>query len=258
MVRCAVTRVARRAALGLVLIGTVAVGLQLATVPPAPSPRPSISLSAELTSLFDPHAIARPLLAVVGASFSAGVGASSPRRAWPEDLANILGWRLALAADPGAGYVNPGSGDRGPFSKLLARLHLAGRDPAIVIVQGGHDDIGWPTALVKSRVESLLRTIMAEAPDARIGILSVFGRAHRVTRRALATNRAIIDAARFVDPSVMIFDPLRAHWRFPRHRGHLHPTTAGDRWIAERLARELWRDGALGAQGYGGPLALSA
>ena len=51
---------------------------------------------------------ARPLLAVVGASFSAGAGAGHPSDAWPEDLARIMHWRLIVSADPGAGYVNPG------------------------------------------------------------------------------------------------------------------------------------------------------
>ena len=67
------------------------------------------------------HPAQRPLLAVVGASFSAGVGAGNREHAWPEDLARIMGWRLAVSADPGAGYVNPGAGHRGPFSRLAAR-----------------------------------------------------------------------------------------------------------------------------------------
>lgn len=188
----------------------------------------------------------RPLLAVLGASFAAGIGASSPSLAWPEDLARTLGWRLALSADPGAGYVNPGRDDLGPFRRLLARLHLAEQDPAIVIVQGGHDDIGWTPSLVRRRVEGLIGEIEQQAPQARIGVLSVFERGDHPPARALAVNKAIIEGARAADPGVMIFDPVGSRWHFPRRAGHLHPTNAGDRWIARRLAYELRRDGALG------------
>lgn len=188
-----------------------------------------------------------PLLAVVGASFSAGVGATSPRLAWPEDLARLLRWHLVLSADPGAGYLNPGAGRRGPFSRLLARLHLARLDPAVVIVQGGHDDLRYPPGLVEEQAFLLISEIEKEAPSARIGVLSVFvGRRHPPLR-AWEVNRAIIAGARLADPSVMIFDPMGSHWRFAHRRHHLHPTDRGDRWIARHLSHELVRDGALSA-----------
>lgn len=185
-----------------------------------------------------------PTLAVLGASFAAGVGATSPRLAWPEDLARLLGWHLALSADPGAGYVNPGEGRRGPFARLLVHLHLAKIDPAIVIVQGGHDDIGYSPRRVESRVTFLITEIEREAPSARIGVLSVFVGRHRPALRAREVNRAIIRGARAADPSVMIFDPIEGHWHFAHLRHHLHPTDNGDRWIARHVARQLTSDGA--------------
>jgi acyl-CoA thioesterase-1 len=179
--------------------------------------------------------VARPLLAVVGASFSAGVGAGQPGHAWPEDLARIMHWRLALSADPGAGYVNPGAGHRGPFDVLAARLHLARLDPSTVIIQGGHDDIGRPLPLIRSRVESLISAIHREDPHARLAVLTVFPRG-RPDTAAIATNQAIVAAARHADPAVIVFDPIVSHWQFPRIGDHLHPTPAGHEWIAHKLA----------------------
>jgi lysophospholipase L1-like esterase len=167
------------------------------------------------------HPAQRPLLAVVGASFSAGVGAGNREHAWPEDLARIMGWRLAVSADPGAGYVNPGARHRGPFSRLAARL-----DPNTVIIQGGHDDIGRPLPLIRSRVESLISTIRREDPRGRLAVVTVFPRG-RPGPAALATDQAIVAAARHADPAVLIFDPIASHWQFPRIRDHLHPTAAG-------------------------------
>ena len=182
---------------------------------------------------------ARPLLAVVGASFSAGVGAGHPGDAWPEDLARIMHWRLIVSADPGAGYVNPGAGDRGPFSRLAARLDLARAHPQTVIIQGGHDDIGRPLPLIRERVRGLIAAIRRAAPSARLVLLTVFPRGNHPPAAVWATDQAIVNAARQADPAVLIFDPLAGHWHFPRIGDHLHPTPAGHRWIAGRLAAGL-------------------
>jgi acyl-CoA thioesterase I len=202
------------------------------------------SASSQQTTASPQHARQRPLLAVVGASFSAGVGAGRPDHAWPQDLARIMGWRLAVSADPGAGYVNPGAGHRGPFDQLAARLHLARLDPNTVIIQGGHDDIGRPLPLIRSRVESLIGTIRHEDPRCRLAVLSVFPRG-RPSPAARATDQAIVAAARQADPSVLVFDPIASHWQFPRIGDHLHPSPAGHEWIARHLAAGLRDPGTL-------------
>ncbi|HWD76735.1 MAG TPA: SGNH/GDSL hydrolase family protein [Solirubrobacteraceae bacterium] len=181
----------------------------------------------------------RPLLAVVGASVSAGVGAGHRHDAWPEDLGRLLGWRVAVDADPGAGFVNRGNGDRGPFSRLASQLDVGRRDPNAIIIQGGHDDIGRPLPLIRHRVECLVGEIHREAPHALLVVVSVFARGNRPSPAAVATDRTIVGAARRADPGVVVVDPLAEHWRFPRIGDHLHPTTAGHRWIARRLAAVL-------------------
>lgn len=178
----------------------------------------------------------RPLLAVIGASFSAGIGAGSRHRAWPEDLGRLLGWRVAVNADPGAGYVNPGHGDRGPFSRLASQLDLGRLHPRAIIIQGGHDDIGRPLPLVGDRVQRLVGKIHREAPHTLLVVLSVFARGNRPSTAAAATDRTIVGAARRADPGVVVVDPLAGHWHFSRVGDHLHPTAAGHGWIARRLA----------------------
>jgi lysophospholipase L1-like esterase len=208
----------------------------------APAPGGQHLTTSGITSA--PRPAQRPLLAVVGASFSAGVGAGHPDQAWPQDLARIMHWRLALSADPGAGYVNPGAGDRGPFAKLAGPLHLARTDPSAIIIQGGHDDIGRPLPLIRARVESLIASVHRECPRSRLAVLTVFPRGIP-TPATKATDQAIVAAARQADPAIIVFNPITGHWHFPRIGDHLHPTPAGHEWIAHQLAGGLRADGVL-------------
>jgi acyl-CoA thioesterase I len=205
---------------------------------------PSSSGQQATTSGTRVKAPPEPLLAVVGASFSAGVGAGRPDRAWPEDLARIMHWRLALSADPGAGYINPGARHRGPFAKLAARLHLGRIDPNTIIIQGGHDDIGRPLPLIRTQVESLIATVRRECPTSRLAVLTVFPRGNP-NAATVATDQTIVAAARDADPAIIVFDPIKGHWHFPRIGDQLHPTSAGHEWIAHKLAQGLHADGSL-------------
>jgi lysophospholipase L1-like esterase len=232
----------------LVLATGGAAGAAVTLSAPATGGRP-LTTSGAASS---PAPAQRPLLAVVGASFSAGVGAGHPDRAWPEDLARILHWRLALSADPGAGYVNPGAGRRGPFARLAGPLHLARTDPAVIIIQGGHDDIGRPLPLIRARVESLIARVHRECPRSRLAVLTVFPRGVP-TPATRATDQAIVAAARHADPAIIVFDPITSRWQFPRIGDHLHPTPAGHEWIANQLAGGLRADGVLDRARSSGP-----
>jgi lysophospholipase L1-like esterase len=223
-------------ALGVLLLafGSAAVGLRLGGDPP-------VRTVAAAAARPEQHAQPRPLLAVIGASFSAGVGAGSPGNAWPEAAARTLGWRLAVSADSGAGYVNPGLGHRGPFARLAADLDLRRLHPSVVIVQGGHDDIGEPPSLVAERVTQLIHLVRTASPESRLDLLTVFYTGDRPSPAAVATDTAIVTAARHADPGITVFDPLTGHWRFPRIADHLHPSPAGHRWIADQLIPTLRR-----------------
>jgi acyl-CoA thioesterase-1 len=181
-----------------------------------------------------------PRVAIVGASFTAGVG-SGPGRSWAVLLARHLRWDAVVDGIPGAGYVRAGAdrpGSRGPVAAEIARAGLRALRPSLVIVQAGHDDIGVPPALERHRVEQAVGLIHAEAPRAQIVLLTVFpGRSHRAA--ASRTDLAIVAAARAADPDVIIIDPLAAGWKYAHVRDGLHPTAAGSAWIAGRVAAVL-------------------
>ena len=209
----------------------------------------------------DGHSL--PALAIIGASFTAGVGPGNPGKSWAADLARLLHWDAVRYGDPGAGYVRAGVGRMGPVAAEIARLDLRALAPALVIVQAGHDDIGVPLRLEQRRVQQAVALIHAEAPHARIALLTVFaarsgtaaarsgtaaGRSGTAAGRsgtaaAYRTDHAIVTAGRTADRNVIIIDPLAAGWAFPRSRDGLHPTAAGHAWIAGQVAGILREHG---------------
>jgi lysophospholipase L1-like esterase len=177
-------------------------------------------------------------LAIVGASFTAGVGPGNPGKSWAVLLARQLHWNAVVYGDPGAGYVRAGlgrKGRRGPVIDEITRIGLGALKPELVIVQAGHDDIGVPPRLEERRVEQVIDLIRAEAPRAQIALLTVFAGRSR-SAAAYRTDHAIVAGGIAADRGVIVMDPLTGGWTFPRSRDGLHPSAAGSVWIAAKVA----------------------
>ena len=196
-----------------------------------------------------------PTVVIVGASFTAGVGPGNPDGSWAALLVRRMGWDAVVYGDPGAGYVRPGIHRQGPVARELSAVNLRALNPALVIIQAGHNDMGVPAALEQQRVKQAIAQIRATVPDAGIGLITVFtGRLRRPA--AAQTDSEIVSAARAADPAVIIMDPLTGKWKYARIRDGLHPTAAGSAWIANEVAGILQSRGVhpvLTAARSGGP-----
>lgn len=199
------------------------------------------------------EAIARraPVVAIVGASFTAGVGPGNPVQSWAVQLAQELRWNAVVYGVPGAGYARGGRDGTRSMSSLLEAEDLGRLDPELVIVQAGHDDEGVPTAVEANRVSAVISQIHAAAPHARIALLTTFSATAAGTPALRATDQAIVAAAWAADPGAVIMDPLADRWQFGHAYGGLHPTAAGDRWIAHRVAVILAANGVRAARADG-------
>jgi len=192
-------------------------------------------------------------LAVVGASFTAGVGPGVASQSWAVLLAHMLLWDAVVEGVSGAGYVRAGFGGQGPVATELARIGLRALAPSLVIIQAGHDDIGVPVRAEQQRVRQAIALIRAQAPHARIALITVFATRHgRFARQyaaaaAYRSDHAIVAAA--ADHDVIIMDPLAARWAFARSHGGLHPTMGGSEWIARKVAWVLRSHGIAAAAG---------
>jgi acyl-CoA thioesterase I len=201
---------------------------------PGPEPGRAPSSLSACEKEFGPG---RSRLVVVGASFTAGVG-SGPSRSWAVLLARHLRWDAVVYGVPGAGYVRAGVRHGGPVVAEVDRIGLTALKPSLIIVQAGHDDIGVPPGLERQRVRQAIAVIRAEAPQARIALLTVFpGRSPAAA--AYRTDQAIVTTARAADRSVIIIDPLTGRWTYSHVRDGLHPTPAGSAWIAGQVAAIL-------------------
>jgi lysophospholipase L1-like esterase len=197
-----------------------------------------------------------PVVAILGGSYTAGVGPDEPDRAWAVLLAEKLHWDAVVYGVSGAGYLRTGSGDGGPLARMLDRTGLHGLHASLVIVQLGHDDVGEPLATERRAVERDIAQIRAEDPSARIALITVFTTPNRTTAADSSTDRAIVSAAESADSDVIIMDPLAGHWNFQHAydgRG-LHPTAAGDAWIAGKVASILSAHGVRAATGNSDPV----
>jgi lysophospholipase L1-like esterase len=220
-------------------------------LPAAPPGRPGPDFAACEQQLDRAQLHGLPRLAVLGASFTAGVG-SSPGQSWAVVLARHLHWDAVVYGVPGAGYVRGGVGRGGPVAAEVAHAGLRALAPSLIIVQVGHDDIGVPAALERQRVTQAITTLRAQAPAARIVLLTVFpGRSAQAA--AYRTDHAIVTAAQTADPAVIIIDPLTGKWIFPHIRDGLHPTAAGSAWIASQVGSILDGHGVRPAPAGAGP-----
>jgi hypothetical protein len=99
-----------------------------------------------------------------------------------------------------------------------------------------------PPGLERLRVQQTVAMIKAQAPQARIALITVFAGRKRPPA-IYRTDEAIVAGAEAADPDVIIMDPLASGWRFPHARDGLHPSPEGDAWIAGKVAGILRQNG---------------
>lgn len=184
-----------------------------------------------------------PIVAIAGASYTAGIGPGHPELSWAVALAWQLRWNAVVYGVPGTGYVTGGASGRGPVSKMLSAERLRGLGPALVIVQAGHNDLGAPVALEDRQVRATVALIRAAVPRARIGLLTTFAVSPAGSPALRRLDHAIITAGTAAAPGAIIMDPLAGPWVFPRAGDGLHPTGDGDTWIARTVAGVLRANG---------------
>lgn len=184
----------------------------------------------------------RPSLLVIGASYSAALGATSRRHGFAQLVGAELGLRVTVSAVPGTGYLNPGPMGQGTFLERLGRLHRV-HQPKIVLIQGGRNDAGYPSAGLGTAVCATVDSARARYTGSHVVLLGDVPFHVPVGLRQMRVADVLADAAHRCH--VAFLNPIAEHWitagdedEFAGPVPH-HPNNLGYAYIAHRVVADL-------------------
>jgi lysophospholipase L1-like esterase len=205
----------------------------------SPSPRSSAN-AARSADPSAPPSIRDVLF--VGASYTAGLGASPSTNGYAYDIGREPGWRTQVYGVSGTGFLNPGPRGNETFAERIAHLPTRPR-PDFVVFQGGRNDVGYPPADLRAaaiKTAELTRKRFAGAQVIFLGPIPAHVPAPPEQLAVAATLRAAA-----VSSKAIFIDPIAQSWITPRNEsgfaGHVpaHPDNSGYAYIAQQLLENL-------------------
>lgn len=182
-----------------------------------------------------------PLVVIFGDSWTYGSAASDPTLGYAYVVADLAGWTTVVDGVRGSGYLKAGI-DGPDFGTRMAGLDPA-LDPDLIIVQGSINDRREPAEGYRAAVDAAWDTLAARFPRAQIVIL---GPAPQVLPVETATTRIDRDlTAAAAARGWWYVSPVQEEWITTANYaavidtseiGRNHPSTAGHRYLAERVA----------------------
>ena len=190
------------------------------------------------------QSVARPIagsmVAFLGDSYTSGWnGAGLGPRGWPGLIGKARGWRTVNLAVPGTGFINPGWTNQPVASRVLAAIE---KQPDVVFIAAGHNDSRWSSTATAKAADMVIDRLHAALPDALLVIVAPIWPSASPPRRCVDLRDHLRRTAASVD--AIFIDPLAEGW-FTGSRQRLigadgiHPTTAGHRYMAERVLAAL-------------------
>lgn len=181
-----------------------------------------------------------PTVLIFGDSWTYGSAASLPELGYAYVVGGLAGWATVVDGVRGSGYLRAGI-DGPDFGTRIAALDPA-LSPDLVIVQGSINDRLLYPAGYADAVNAAWDTLAATYPSARIVILGPAPQVLPVQAATAGIDRDLagLAAAR----GWWYISPVRDEWITPDNYagvvdtgiGREHPSTAGHRYLAERLA----------------------
>lgn len=197
--------------------------------PTARSPQPTTTAES-----------AQPVaVAIIGDSFTACSGMGGCNEAnYIVDLAAQLGWTFTSHAVGGTGYLNK-EGGKTTFGERVDAV-IASK-PAVVVVQGGGNDVSFLEGLPAAAIDTLSR-LRAGLPEAKIVVVGPVATVASDERWTEARD-AIQSAATTAGVDLFI-DPIAERWFMDDNEALIgtdgvHPTDEGHDYIAALLLEPL-------------------
>lgn len=205
------------------------------------TPTPTVDPSQRAQRSVESTIVAGRLL-FVGASYSIGLGATSPGAAYPTLLADRLHRSLTVDAISGTGFQNPGRHHGGTFLERIGLIPTAPA-PRIVIIQGGRDDTRFPIDREYGAVLETIEAAQHRFQQAQVVVLGPIPAFLPVSTSVVAVNDAIARACHAAHAGYV--NAVAAGWmtteNVHRYAGAVrgHPNDAGYAYIAAKLLAAL-------------------
>lgn len=213
--------------------------------PPAARTSPSRA-QQPVKAVPSPIAVTAPVVMMFGDSYTAGTSQTAPERTYAAQTGRRLGWQVIIGGRAGTGFLAKVGGR--DFGALYAD-QLAWRPaPDMVLVSGGHNDVGRPAAAVAGAAQRLLTDMGRRWPGTHLVLMGpMFG--GDAPRDGLRIRDALRGVAirlriRFIDPvdaQWITGDRRRGRGNAPKYvmRDGVHLNEAGAGYVADRLAEKL-------------------
>lgn len=226
-----------------VAVAAVVLGAWRPWVPAVPE-SPVVAAEEQVTIAPAPLALPEhPRVLVFGDSWTYGSAASTPTRGYAYVLADLIGGETIVDGVRGSGYLKEGL-DGPAFGERIAALD-AGIDPDLVIVQGSINDREQGESGYREAVTAAWDALMALYPSAQFVVL---GPAPHILPVEAGTARIDRDLAALAGARGWWYvSPVQDEWITELNyldiidvdAGNRHPSTAGHRYLAERVAAAL-------------------
>lgn len=190
---------------------------------------------------------APPVVMILGDSYTVGDGRPHPEGTYASATARLLGWQVVVGGRSGTGFVMKRNGEA--FLALFEGQLGWRPAPDMFIVSGGHNDSRSDPAQVAAAAHVLLERAGQRWPGTHIVLMGPIWGTGTPTRGAIAVRDALKDLAGKL--GIPFIDPIGERWitgdtatgqgnaaRYIK-RDRTHPTEAGHRYLATRLARDL-------------------
>lgn len=239
----------RRAALAAVGVLAVVVGVAVGVTRPWMPPAETAPVAAAENGI-SPAPLSLPeypTVLVFGDSWTYGTAATRPTLGYAYVLADLIHGETLVDGVRGSGYQKPGI-DGPTYGERIAGLD-ARIAPDAVIIQGSINDRREDPAGFPSAVNAAWEAMAAKYPDTTMIIL---GPAPHELPVGAATARIDHDlSALAASRGWWYISPVQDHWITEANYLHVidvgvgrkHPSNAGHRYLAEKLAEALARLG---------------
>lgn len=194
-----------------------------------PSAQPTSTASAPIAAS---HGRPAPVALIIGDSYSAGVGATTPDRGWSSILDRELEWDTTVLSAPGGGYAKPGTNGQ-TLEQMLADTDLTELRPDVVIIQSGYNDTSVRPEETRAAIRAMRTTLTERLPGVPVVVVGQFWPGEPTAASRAAAE--IIQASWAGREDTLVLDPISDGWSSFDTIDDRHPDDAGHALIAQKI-----------------------